>query len=319
MEDWASLLLTSRETDALEATKPSNIPSIKDISSLCQQTLAVLSKDTSSFVDVTAPVTVVGDIHGQLYDLLELMKVGGPAPDTNYLFLGDYVDRGYYSVETILLLFHLRVQFPDQITLLRGNHETRQITQVYGFYDECVKKFNGSPEVWKLVTGVFDYLPVAALVSGPRYNVLALHAGLSPSIHSLDDLRNLVCKSEVPHEGAACDLLWSDPDETCQGWGVSQRGAGFIFGADVVLNFNHVNNLDMLCRSHQLVMDGYKEIFDGQLTTVWSAPNYCYRCGNMAAILQLGESSFSYDTFSQAPDSLRASPNTESVPVDYFL
>ena len=317
--------------------------------------------------------------------------------------VGDFVDRGFYSLESFLLLLCLKVRYPDRITLIRGNHESRQITTVYGFYDECLRKY-GSANVWRytnhppqlpspILTShrycceVFDYLALGALVLGassgvtptdapfadasqtqtqftiasapdtdeveieilnqsgqvinrfmrnrstnntsqdlsqsqlsnppssptqadslsPTHNgapgtaasnptsrsndggaVLCVHGGLSPLIDSIDKIRLLDRKQEVPHEGAMCDLLWSDPDEI-DGWGLSPRGAGFLFGADIVKCFNHKNDLSLICRAHQLVMEGFKEMFSNSIVTVWSAPNYCYRCGNVAAILELEE------------------------------
>lgn len=271
------------------------------------------------------------------------------------------MDRGFYSLETFLLLLCLKVRYPDRITLIRGNHESRQITTVYGFYDECVRKY-GSANVWRYCCEVFDYLALGALVSGAstelqpsgahtadqvsqqsmamdednieieilnsqneiinrfarnrpqrsaipsspgpsgtnasgdsggsRSNdggaVLCVHGGLSPMIDSINKIRLIDRKQEVPHEGPMCDLLWSDPDEI-EGWGLSPRGAGFLFGADIVKTFNHHNNISLIARAHQLVMEGFKEMFDSTIVTVWSAPNYCYRCGNVAAILELGE------------------------------
>ena len=326
-------------------------------------------------VQVDAPVTICGDIHGQFHDLMELFRVGGDVPDTNYLFMGDFVDRGFYSLESFLLLLCLKVRYPDRITLIRGNHESRQITTVYGFYDECVRKY-GSANVWRYCCEVFDYLALGALILGasstvepsggsvdqqmrnhasrsgeeieieildakgtiretfcrnegrlfqmenlasspphspsvdtPTRNgppgtsatgksggspghdggaVFCVHGGLSPLIDTVDKIRLLDRKQEVPHEGAMCDLLWSDPDEI-DGWGLSPRGAGFLFGSDIVRQFNHQNNLSLIARAHQLVMEGFKEMFDASIVTVWSAPNYCYRCGNVAAILELGE------------------------------
>jgi len=120
--------------------------------------------------------------------------------------------------------------------------------------------------------------------------VLCVHGGLSPLIDTVDKIRLLDRKQEVPHEGAMCDLLWSDPDEI-EGWGLSPRGAGFLFGIDIVRHFNWRNDLSLIARAHQLVMEGYKEMFDCRIVTVWSAPNYCYRCGNVAAILELAEDS----------------------------
>jgi len=192
--------------------------------------------DESNVQRVDAPVTVCGDIHGQFHDLLELFRVGGDVPRTNYLFMGDYVDRGYYSVETLLLLLCLKVRYPDRITLIRGNHESRQITQVYGFYDECLRKY-GSVNVWRLCTDLFDYLSLGALVEG---SLFCVHGGLSPAVASLDVVRALNRKQEVPHDGPMCDLLWSDPEEI-DGWGLSPRGAGYLFGGDVVAQFHHLN------------------------------------------------------------------------------
>ena len=174
---------------------------------------------------IYTPITVCGDIHGQFYDLMELFKVGNDCPRTNYLFMGDFVDRGFYSVETFLLLLALKVRYPQNITLIRGNHESRQITQVYGFYDECLRKY-GSVNVWRYCTEIFDFLPLAALIDE---EVFCVHGGLSPNIDTLDQIKTIDRKQEVPHEGPMCDLMWSDPEEI-DGWGVSPRGAGYIFG-----------------------------------------------------------------------------------------
>lgn len=188
------------------------------------QAKEILAKE-SNVQEVKCPVTVCGDVHGQFHDLMELFRIGGRSPDTNYLFMGDYVDRGYYSVETVTLLVALKVRYRERITILRGNHESRQITQVYGFYDECLRKY-GNPNVWKYFTDLFDYLPLTALVDG---QIFCLHGGLSPSIDTLDHIRALDRLQEVPHEGPMCDLLWSDPDDR-GGWGISPRGAGYTFG-----------------------------------------------------------------------------------------
>jgi serine/threonine-protein phosphatase 4 catalytic subunit len=122
--------------------------------------------------------------------------------------LGDFVDRGFYSVETFLLLLALKVRHPDRIALIRGNHESRQITQVYGFYDECMRKY-GSANVWRYCTEIFDYLSLAALV---QERIFCVHGGLSPDISQIDEIRAIDRKQEVPHEGGMCDLMWSDPD-----------------------------------------------------------------------------------------------------------
>uniref|UniRef100_A0A673A0S6 Serine/threonine-protein phosphatase n=1 Tax=Sphaeramia orbicularis TaxID=375764 RepID=A0A673A0S6_9TELE len=250
------------------------------------------SKSRSLWLQVRCPVTVCGDVHGQFHDLMELFKIGGKSPDTNYLFMGDYVDRGYYSVETVTLLVTLKVRFQERITILRGNHESRQITQVYGFYDECLRKY-GNANVWKYFTDLFDYLPLTALVDG---QIFCLHGGLSPSIDTLDHIRALDRLQEVPHEGPMCDLLWSDPDDR-GGWGISPRGAGYTFGQDISETFNH------------LVMEGYNWGHDKNVVTIFSAPNYCYRCGNQAAIMELDDTLKYSFLPCQSPTELRPLPS----------
>ncbi|KAF7642479.1 hypothetical protein LDENG_00257230, partial [Lucifuga dentata] len=206
------------------------------------------------------------------------------------------------------------VRYPDRITLIRGNHESRQITQVYGFYDECLRKY-GSVTVWRYCTEIFDYLSLSAIIDG---KIFCVHGGLSPSIQTLDQIRTIDRKQEVPHDGPMCDLLWSDPEDTT-GWGVSPRGAGYLFGSDVVAQFNAANDIHMICRAHQLVMEGYKWHFNETVLTVWSAPNYCYRCGNVAAILELDEHlQREFIIFEAAPQETRGIPSKKPV-ADYFL
>lgn len=285
-----------------------------EVKALCNKAREILVEE-ANVERVYAPVTVCGDIHGQFYDLMELFKAGGDVPDTNYLFMGDFVDRGFYSVETFLLLLALKVRYPDRIILIRGNHESRQITQVYGFYDECLRKY-GSVNVWRYCTEIFDYLALAAVIED---EVFCVHGGLSPSINTLDQIRKINRKQEVPHDGAMCDLLWSDPDPEIDGWGLSPRGAGYLFGGDVVTQFNRTNNIKLIARAHQLVMEGYKQMFNDQLVTVWSAPNYCYRCGNVAAILEFDENlNKNYKVFDSAPQEKRGIPAKQPAP-DYFL
>ncbi|VEL33531.1 unnamed protein product [Protopolystoma xenopodis] len=262
---------------------------------------------------VSCPVTVCGDIHGQFYDLLQLFSTGGELPDTHYIFMGDFVDRGYYSLETFTLLMALKAKYPDKITLLRGNHESRQITQVYGFYDECLNKY-GNANPWHQCCKVFDLLTIAALI---EETILCVHGGLSPEIKTLDQIRTIERNMEIPHKGPLCDLLWSDPDEVQQ-WTISPRGAGYLFGRKVTQKFIKINGLELICRAHQLVHEGHKSMFDNRLITVWSAPNYCYRCGNIAAVLEIREpGQYEPKLFSAVPDSERVIPPSRITP--YFL
>ncbi|KAL7673172.1 hypothetical protein ACOME3_008040 [Neoechinorhynchus agilis] len=284
----------------------------KQVKSLCDLAKEILTHE-SNVQEVRCPVTVCGDVHGQFHDLMELFRIGGRAPDTNYLFMGDYVDRGYYSVETVSLLVALKVRYPSRVTILRGNHESRQITQVYGFYDECLRKY-GNANVWKHFTELFDYLPLTALVEN---QIFCLHGGLSPSVDTLDHIRAIDRVQEVPHEGPMCDLLWSDPDDR-GGWGISPRGAGYTFGQDISQTFNHQNGLSLVSRAHQLVMEGYNWCHEKNVVTVFSAPNYCYRCGNQAAIMELDDTlAYTFLQFDPAPR--RGEPHVNRRTPDYFL
>ncbi|KAJ9508911.1 hypothetical protein QJQ45_028233, partial [Haematococcus lacustris] len=244
----------------------------EELKGVCEYVKEILVEE-SNVQPVNAPVTVCGDIHGQFHDLLRLFETGGEMPKTNYIFMGDFVDRGYNSLEVFTLLIVLKARYPAHITLLRGNHESRQITQVYGFYDECQRKY-GNANAWRYCTEVFDYLTLSQY-SGPL--------GVSSQIRTIDR----VC--EIPHEGPFCDLMWSDPEDI-DTWAISPRGAGWLFGAKVTAEFNSINGLDLICRAHQLVQEGLKYMFaEKSLVTVWSAPNYCYRCGNVASILIFDE------------------------------
>ena len=282
------------------------------VKQLTERAREILIEETN-VQPVRAPVTICGDIHGQFHDLMELFRIGGSAPDTNFLFLGDYVDRGYYSVETVTLLVCLKVRFRDRLYILRGNHESRQITQVYGFYDECMRKY-GSANVWKMFTDLFDFLPLTAVVEN---SIFCLHGGLSPSIETLENVRHLDRVQEVPHEGPMCDLLWSDPDDRA-GWGISPRGAGYTFGQDVSAQFNHLNGLQLIARAHQLVMEGFSWAHEKQVVTLFSAPNYCSRCGNQAAILEVDDKlEYTFVQFDPAPR--RGEPHVTRKSPMYYL
>ena len=297
----------------LELVKEGKIIPEYELQSLCGKLIEILCEE-SNVQPVDAPVIVCGDIHGQFYDLTNIFKIGGKIPDKKYLFLGDYVDRGYNSVETLEYLLCLKLKYPDYITLLRGNHESRQICFSYGFYEEVTRKY-GNANPWKFFNQVFDYLPLAAIIEG---KIFCVHGGLSPKICYIDQIRLINRVQEIPHEGPFSDLMWSDPDEV-DGWQISSRGAGFLFGDKVVDEFNQLNDINLICRAHQLVNEGYKFWFDEKLVTVWSAPNYCYRCGNLASMLVF-EDECEKKEFKMIPvheQSAKAPPPRTVVP--YFL
>ena len=285
----------------------------KDLKQLCEKAKEIFIEE-SNVQNVSAPVIICGDIHGQIHDLLELFKKGGDIPNSRYIFMGDYVDRGYNGVEVLELLLALKIKYPEHITLLRGNHESRQICFAYGFYEEITRKY-GNANAWEYFTDLFDYLPLAALVEG---KIFCVHGGLSPYISTIDQIRLINRKMEIPREGVFCDLMWSDPDDI-ETWIISCRGAGWIYGWKVVDEFTHINGLELICRAHQLVMEGFKYWFEKKnLCTVWSAPNYCYRCGNKASILKIsGDLSRTIDYFDFSAKSTTSQPPKSLVP--YFL
>ncbi|XP_062814919.1 serine/threonine-protein phosphatase PP1-gamma catalytic subunit-like isoform X4 [Anolis carolinensis] len=200
-------------------------------------------------LELEAPLKICGDIHGQYYDLLRLFEYGGFPPESNYLFLGDYVDRGKQSLETICLLLAYKIKYPENFFLLRGNHECASINRIYGFYDEC----------------------------------------LSPDLQSMEQIRRIMRPTDVPDQGLLCDLLWSDPDKDVLGWGENDRGVSFTFGAEVVAKFLHKHDLDLICRAHQVVEDGYEFFAKRQLVTLFSAPNYCGEFDNAGAMMSVDE------------------------------
>ena len=296
--------------ELLKAKKVLSLAQLEDLVKLAKE---ILSRE-ANVPDVSAPVTIVGDIHGQFYDMMELFRVCGEPPCTNFVFMGDYVDRGNNSVECFCLVLALKVRFRDRVTMLRGNHESCEINKVYGFYDECFRKY-GNERVWRLLTEVFMCLPLAALVAG---KIFCLHGGLSPALNRLDECQKLKRFVDVPHEGPMCDLLWSDPDETRKGFTPSPRSAGFLFGQDATEKFLHRNGLSLIARAHQLVMEGFNRQHRKGVTTIFSAPNYCYRCANHAAIMEADDQlNTTYTQFTQAVDTPEPQ-NARRCP-SYFL
>ncbi|KAI8046835.1 hypothetical protein M5D96_003049, partial [Drosophila gunungcola] len=206
-------------------------------------------------LELEAPLKICGDIHGQYYDLLRLFEYGGFPPESNYLFLGDY------SLETICLLLAYKIKYSENFFLLRGNHECASINRIYGFYDECKRRY--SIKLWKTFTDCFNCLPVAAII-------FCCHGGLSPDLTSMEQIRRIMRPTDVPDQGLLCDLLWSDPDKDTMGWGENDRGVSFTFGAEVV-------------------EDGYEFFAKRQLVTLFSAPNYCGEFDNAGAMMSVDD------------------------------
>ena len=231
-----------------------------------------------------SPLTVCGDIHGQYPDLLKLFELGGFPPNSNYIFLGDYVDRGKQSLECICLLLAYKIKYEENFFLLRGNHECASINKIYGFFDECKRRYN--VKLWKCFVDLFNCLPIAASIDD---KILMVHGGLSPELKTVDQLQKIKRPTDVPDDGLLCDILWSDPDENASGWGANDRGVSVTFNEAILKKFLEKNDLDLLCRAHQVVEDGYEFFGNRQLVTVFSAPNYCGEFDNSGAIMDVDE------------------------------
>jgi len=239
-------------------------------------------------LELEAPLSLCGDVHGQYHDLLRIFEHGGFPPQANYLFLGDYVDRGKRSLETVCLLFAYKLKYPENFFLLRGNHESPSICRIYGFYDECKQRY--SVKLWKTFCDVFNCLPACAIIDD---KVICMHGGLSQEMMRPEaDTRRMVSSisrpADIPDAGFLCDLLWSDPAEGV-GFGANDRGVSVSFGPDVVHGFLRKEELDLVVRAHQVVEDGYEFFADRGLVTVFSAPNYCGEFDNAAAVLSIDE------------------------------
>lgn len=262
---------------------------IDELSILCNTIQPIFEKQPM-LLELEAPINICGDIHGQYYDLIRLFKLGGVPPKSNYLFLGDYVDRGNNSIETICLLFTFKLKFPNHFFLLRGNHEAEDINKEYGFLEECIERYgkkNGN-HIWKMFNNVFSYMPVSALVED---RILCMHGGISPQLNNIYDINNIKRPTNIPDNGILCDLVWSDPDNTL-GWGENDRGVSFIYGRDVTEQFIKKHDIDLVCRAHQVVEDGYLFHFNRKVVTIFSAPNYCGEFDNNGAIMTVDKDLF---------------------------
>lgn len=261
------------------------------------------------------PITVVGDIHGQYYDLVKLLEVGGAPGDTQYIFLGDYVDRGSFSVEVIALMYAIKIRHPKRVRMLRGNHECRQMTSYFNFREECEYKYDIS--VYNAFMDSFDTLPLSATING---KFLCVHGGLSPELPNVKAINGVNRFQEPPREGLLCDLLWSDPLEPKEGEPAAKskkssppfihnevRGCSFFFSFDGAAKFLQKNSLLSIIRAHEAQLEGYKMHKTNPSTgfpsviTIFSAPNYCDCYNNKGAILKFDNSTLNILQFNCSP------------------
>ena len=271
------------KNEQIKLISESNLLSEEELKYLCNKSMEIFMQE-SSFLELTAPIIICGDIHGQYRDLIRLFDFGGTPQKKQYLFLGDYVDRGKNSIECISLLLAYKVKYPKNIFLLRGNHESEMINRTYGFYDECKRRYN--LRVWKIFSDCFNWLPISALVNE---RILCMHGGLSPELHELNNIKQIVRPTEVPDEGLLCDLLWSDPESDAKDWAPNNRGISVLFNEKLIEKAIDELDIDLICRAHQVVENGYEFFAQRKLVTVFSAPNYCGEFDNHGAFMTVNK------------------------------
>ncbi|KAL6205208.1 hypothetical protein ACLB2K_022470 [Fragaria x ananassa] len=267
-----------------------------EIADLCDSAERIFSSEPS-VLQLRAPIKIFGDLHGQFGDLMRLFDEYG-SPSTagdiayiDYLFLGDYVDRGQHSLETISLLLALKVEYAHNVHLIRGNHEAADINALFGFRIECIERMGERDGIWAWhrINRLFNWLPLAALI---EKKIICMHGGIGRSINHVEQIENL--QRPITMEAGSIvlmDLLWSDPTEndSVEGLRPNARGPGLVtFGPDRVMEFCNNNDLQLIVRAHECVMDGFERFAQGHLITLFSATNYCGTANNAGAILVLG-------------------------------
>ncbi|KAK8899897.1 hypothetical protein M9Y10_002220 [Tritrichomonas musculus] len=250
------------------------------LSELCQATISTLQLQQPLLI-LKSPVYVIGDIHGNIFDLIRIFNIAHPPPASRFLFLGDYVDRGQFSIEVLALLFSLQVAFPDHIYLLRGNHEFECVNSFYGFKDECLKQY-ATGNIYDEFNEVFNYMPLAAIIN---QSVFCVHGGLSPQLLSMDQINELTRPIKTYNLEFVADLVWSDPSDENEFYVRSNRGSGVTFGKSAVHEFLVNFNLNKIIRAHQCIQSGIGR-FDGHnVYTVFSCSNYAEACQNRCGII----------------------------------
>jgi len=233
-------------------------------------------------LELDPPMVVLGDIHGDLQTLVQIFETGGSPRNTNYVFNGDYVDRGRYSLEVILLLFCFKILRPKNFFLLRGNHEAEMTTKQYGFEAEVFRK--QSRRVYKLFLSAFNVMPVASLIAD---QIFTCHGGISFNMDSFDDIRKIKRPTDIPLKGLMADLTWSDPTHQIDGWAEHRRGIGYAFGRAALTEWMEKHGVTLVIRAHQVVQDGYEFFANKRLITIFSAPNYTNHFDNKAGMVRI--------------------------------
>lgn len=240
-----------------------------------------------NLLNITAPIYIFGDIHGQYADLLRFLEMTKLPPKVKLLFLGDYVDRGDNSIEVLTLIFALKIKFPNKVFMIRGNHECSELNESYGFKDECLERYksNGN-KIWNKINECLHNLSISALINK---KIFCVHGGISMDLEKLEHINNIQKGTNIPNSGLLCDLTWSDPKKHTTNFMSNDRGVSYTFNEKMVDDFCKKHEIDLVCRAHQVVNNGYKFFSGNKLVTVFSAPNYCGEVGNSGSVMKVSK------------------------------
>jgi protein phosphatase len=277
-------VIPGRVDEYAKGTFPVEFPLVPGnvVETICYEAIQAFRREPN-VLQLSGHIIVVGDLHGHVLDLYRiLIAMGLPGPRT-FLFLGDLVDRGEFSIETVLIVLLLKVLWPDNVYIIRGNHEFGMVCATGGFREQVLEMYSNE-EIYDRLVATFDFLPLAAIVDR---RILCVHGGFGPEFRSLDQIRNLVRPIHEFDDDLLAGLLWSDPRDECPTFEPSLRGIGWYFGSNAVKQILPRINMKMLIRAHECVANGYETRFDGLCGTVFSASNYCGTCENKAAVLRI--------------------------------
>jgi len=253
----------------------------EEIKDLCLLSTELLLTEPS-LLEIDAPVHVASNIHGHFDELIDIFEACGYPGDHKYLFLGDYVDRGRQSLECICLLLAYKIKFSDKVFMLRGNHECSSTSRIYGFYDECKKRY--SVKVWSYFIRCFNCLPFAAVIED---KVFCVHGGLSPELKSVEQINQIQRPTDISDSGLLCDLLWADLDLTLLDWDSNSCGVSYSFGPKPIEIFLSAHNYSLLIIASKIHFSGYEYSPSIQTLQLFSVPNYCETYQNNGAVLSI--------------------------------
>ena len=263
-----------------EATLEIRLPSKNFVFDICDRATSMFSYDPI-VLGISSPIVTVGDLHGHYLDLLRIMQVCGHPQSTKYIFLGDIVDRGEFSLETIIMIFLMKICYPTNVFVIRGNHEFDQLASKYGFLTEVLTEYQDR-NVYNAFLKAFSQMPIAAVIDEVT---ICVHGGIGPGIVDIDTIRAIKRPIDAFSQDYTASLFWSDPNPTINDYQPSPRGTGFLFGKENLLDFLENSNAVRIVRGHEYVQEGYYTCFDDRVVTIFSASNYCGTMNNESAVL----------------------------------